>query len=70
MSIHAQQQHRHRDARSTAAAAAAVNIPSKVTAGQVQIARWRVARDQAAGRATPEPYLRIASVQLPEDLAS
>jgi hypothetical protein len=44
--------------------------PTKVTAGQVQIARWRLARDKAAGRPTPEPYRRIASVQLPQDRVS
>ncbi len=48
----------------------AVRVPKKVTAGQVQIARWRLARDSAAGRHTPEPYRRIAAVRLPEDSAS
>lgn len=50
-------------------AARAIKLPKKVTAGQVQIARWRVARDSAAGRRTPEPYRRIAAVRLPEDTA-
>ncbi len=68
MSIHAQH-HQQGDARAVALADG-VAIPSKVTAGQVQIARWRVARDRAARRPTPDAYLRIASVQLPEDLAS
>jgi len=49
---------------------AAVRVPKKVTAGQVQIARWRLARDSAAGRRTPEPYRRIAAVRLHEDSAS
>jgi hypothetical protein len=49
--------------------ASATRLPQKVTAGQVQIARWRLARDSAAGRHTPEPYRRIAAVRLPEDAA-
>jgi len=48
----------------------ALRVPKKVTAGQVQIARWRLARDSAAGRPTPEPYRRIAAVRLPEDSGS
>ena len=48
----------------------AMKPPRKVTAGQVQIARWRLARDSAAGRHTPEPYRRIAAVRLPEDTAN
>ena len=48
----------------------AMKLPRKVTAGQVQIARWRLARDSAAGRHTPEPYRRIAAVRLPEDTAN
>ncbi len=47
-----------------------MRVPTKVTAGQVQIARWRLARDTAAGRPTPEPYHRNAAVRLPEDSAS
>lgn len=48
----------------------AVRVPKKVTAGQVQIARWRLARNRAAGRRSPEPYRRIAAVRLPEDSAN
>lgn len=42
-------------------------MPTRVTAGQVRIARFRVARDQAQGRITPEPYVRIAAVRIAED---
>ena len=43
------------------------SVPTRVTAGQVQLARFRVLRDQRSGRTTPEPITRIASVVLPED---
>ncbi len=42
-------------------------MPTRVTAGQVRLARFRVARDQAQGRVTPEPYVRIAAVRIAED---
>lgn len=42
-------------------------VPTRVTAGQVQVARFRVLRDQQSGRATPEAIARIASVVLPGD---
>ena len=44
-----------------------IRVPSKVTAGQVQLARFRIFRDDRAGRETPEPIRRIASVKLPTD---
>lgn len=46
-----------------------VSVPTRVTAGQVQLARFRVLRDQRAGRTTPEGIERIASVVLPDDPA-
>ena len=44
-----------------------IKVPTKVTAGQVQLARFRLLRDERGGRETPEPIRRIASVQLPTD---
>lgn len=47
-----------------------IQVPTKVTAGQVRLARFRVLRDERGGRETPEPIQRIASVQLPTDQPS
>lgn len=47
-----------------------IRVPTKVTAGQVQLARFRVLRDVRGGRQTPEPIRRIASVELPTDRPS
>lgn len=44
-----------------------VVVPTKVTAGQVLLARFRLLRDERGGRQTPEPIRRIASVALPSD---
>jgi hypothetical protein len=47
-----------------------INVPTRVTAGQVQLARFRVLRDERGGRQTPDPIRRIASVKLPTDRPS
>lgn len=44
-----------------------INVPTRVTAGQVRLARFRLLRDERGGRETPEPIRRIASVELPTD---
>ena len=46
-----------------------MKVPTKVTAGQVQLARFRKLRDERGGRQTPEPIRRIASAELPTDPA-
>ena len=47
-----------------------ITVPTKVTAGQVRLARFRVLRDERGGRETPEPIRRIASVRLSSDQPS
>ena len=44
-----------------------IPVPTRVTAGQVHVARFRVLRDEARGRRTPDWILRIAAVRLPDD---
>lgn len=41
--------------------------PKVVTAGQVELARFQVLRDNARGRKTPAWILKIAAVRLDDD---
>jgi hypothetical protein len=40
-------------------------VVTRVSPGQVRVARFRVARDAARGRRTPDRILRLARVVLP-----
>jgi hypothetical protein len=44
-----------------------IPVPTRVTAGQVNVARFWVERDKRQNRRTPEWVVRIAAVRLPDD---